>query len=48
MTISEAGVRCPKCSKKLAEHLEGGLLLVWCRGCRQVVKVDRRVKATVD
>ena len=40
-------IRCPRCTKKLAEHLEGGLLLVYCRACREIVKFDKRIRATV-
>ena len=38
-------VRCPKCGKKFAEHLEGGVLVVWCRYCRKLFTIDRTPKA---
>ena len=31
-------VRCPNCSKKLAERLEG-ILVAFCRGCKRIVSV---------
>jgi len=32
-------VRCPNCSKKLAEGLEG-TLVAFCRGCKRIVVVQ--------
>ena len=33
-------VRCPHCDKKVAENLSGALV-VFCRGCKRVVKIRR-------
>lgn len=37
-------VRCQKCNKKLAEHVEG-LFITTCPRCHELVYVDRRDKA---
>ena len=36
-------IRCPKCRKKLAEDLQG-TLIVSCPRCKEVHKFDSRVK----
>ena len=38
-------VRCSRCDRKLAEHLEG-LLIVMCPRCHTVVTVDYRLVLT--
>ena len=39
-------VRCPNCDKKLAEHLDGGVLIGTCK-CGEVVTIDRRIPAGI-
>jgi len=42
------GVRCPRCNKKLAEALHGGLLRILCRRCKLIAIFDRRSEAGVS
>jgi len=39
-------VRCPWCHKKLAELLVG-VIRIYCRQCRRIVKVDSERVASV-
>jgi phage FluMu protein Com len=39
-------VRCGKCNKKLADHVEG-LFITKCPRCHDTVVVDRRVKVPI-
>ena len=39
-------IRCPKCNKKLAEHMEEGLLVIKCR-CGAEVILDRRIQPRI-
>ena len=40
-------VRCPECGKKYGEHLEGGLLIIFCRECQKHQVIDRREAAVL-
>lgn len=39
-------VRCPRCDKKLADHVEG-LFITRCPRCHETVVVDRRVPVDI-
>lgn len=41
------GIRCPRCQRKLAEDLIGGILKILCRRCDEVVWIDRRDRVPV-
>ena len=36
-------IRCPGCQRKLAEDMQGGVLRIWCRHCKEVQVFDRRL-----
>ncbi len=48
VATKEVAVHCPECRKKLAESLSEGVLTIWCRRCRKMVCVDRRLPRKVE
>jgi ribosomal protein S27E len=43
VSIAKAtAVRCPGCLRKLAEDMQGGVLRIWCRHCKEMQVFDRR------
>jgi len=39
-------VRCPRCSKKLAEDLQGKVTFK-CLGCKELITIDNRVAVRI-
>jgi phage FluMu protein Com len=44
VTVAKApAIRCPKCQHKLAEEMQGGILRIWCRHCKEIKVFDKRL-----